>query len=165
MRGVQDRGSRDPNGVVTAGPWLARDGYVADTAIAIDRLTAKIERLERREEALQKQVAELVELSHQAGRFQALAESLRNSRDYKVEEATRQVRDLRGRIDAIEGPKGDFASRTHRTMVDVNRKLAELSASRVDADHVSELRRRIAGGVLMTAAAGAFLTSVVAPLF
>lgn len=164
MRGVQDLGSRDPNGVVTAGPWLARDGYVADTAIAIDRLTAKIERLERREEALQKQVAELVELSHQSGRFQALAESLRNSRDYKIEETTRQVRDLRGRIDAIEGPKGDFASRTHRTLVDVNRKLAELSASRADASRLSELRRRFSSGVLITAAVGAFVTTVVAPL-
>ena len=96
--------------------------------------------------------------------FQALAESLRNSRDYKVEEATRQVRDLRGRIDAIEGPKADFASRTHRTMVDVNRKLAELSALRADANDRFALRRRISSGVLITAAAGAFLTSVVAPL-
>ncbi len=164
MRGLQDLGSRDPDNVVTAGPWLQRDGYVADTAIAIDRLTAKIERLERREEALQKQVAELVELSRQSGRFQALAESLRNSRDYKIDDAIRQVRDLRGRVDVIEGPKGDFASRTYRTLVDVNRKLAELSAARDDAVHMGELRRRIAGGVLVTAAVGAFMTSVVAPL-
>jgi chromosome segregation ATPase len=162
--GVQDLGSRDPNGVVTAGPWLPRDGTVADTAITIDRLTAKIERLERREEALQKQVAELVELSHQAGRFQALAESLRNSRDYKIEETTRLVRDLRGRIDAIEGPKGEYSGRTHRTLVAIDRKLAELSEARAEAGCASKLRRRIASGALMAAAVGAFVTTVVAPL-
>lgn len=163
MLGVQDLGSRDPNGVVRAGPWLPREGAAADAAIAIDRLTAKIERLERREEALQKQVAELVELSHQAGRFQALAESLRNSRDYKVEETARQMRDLRGRIDAIEGPKSDFAGLAFKSLTDIGRKLGELdgvesrAAAMTRRFHAATMAFRVlAVGLLCVAARSSF---------
>jgi hypothetical protein len=57
MAKTQDHGAKSSGGVVTAGPWSARDSYVAETAVTIDRLTAKLERLERREEALKQQVA------------------------------------------------------------------------------------------------------------
>jgi uncharacterized protein YoxC len=114
--------------VVTNGPWTGRDAYVAETAVTLDRLTAKIERLERQEEALLKRVAELTEHAQQAGRLQALAESLRNSRDYKLDEVFRLVRDVRGRVDAIEGPRTEFNALTHKTLGAIDRKLAELSA-------------------------------------
>lgn len=132
--GSQDLGSRSPSNVVTAGPWTSRDSYVAETAIAIDRLIAKVERLERREEALEARVAELAEHTQQANRLQALAESLRNSRDYKVDEASRQIRDLRVRLDLIEGPKSVFAALPHKSLADIDRRLSELGAADIAAD-------------------------------
>ena len=97
MAKTHDHGAKSSGGVVTAGPWSARDSYVAETAVTIDRLTAKLERLERREDALKQQVAELQEHAQQSTRFQSLAESLRNSRDYKLDEMVRLVKELRAR--------------------------------------------------------------------
>ncbi len=118
--------------VVTGGPWSMRDAYVAETAVALDRLEAKIERLERREEMLAKRVEELTDHAEQTTRFQALAESLRNARDYKLDEVFRLVRDVRGRVDAMEGPRAAFNALNHKTFASVDRTLAELSAARVE---------------------------------
>lgn len=126
--GSQDLGSRNPSNVVTAGPWMARDAYVAETAVTLDRLLAKVERLERREEALNTRVMELTESAQQATRLQALSESLRNSRDYKVGELTRQIKDVRARLDGIEGTRGAAGGLQFRTLADIDRKLGELSA-------------------------------------
>ncbi|MBN8911787.1 MAG: hypothetical protein J0H65_06960 [Rhizobiales bacterium] len=128
MRRSQDLGVA--SNVVTGGPWTARDAYIAETAVILDRLTAKIERLERQEEALVRRVAELTEHAQQVNRFQALAESLRNSRDYKLDEVFRMVKEVRGRVEAIEGPRTEFNGLTHKTFGAIDRKLAELSAAR-----------------------------------
>lgn len=128
MLGSQDLGARGPSGVVTAGPWIARDSYVAETAVTIDRLTAKIERLERREEALKAQVAELIEHAQQSTRLQSLAENLKNSRDFKLDEMVRLIKDVRGRLEAIEGPRAEYHALAHKSLVAVDRKLAELSS-------------------------------------
>lgn len=144
MLGTQDFGARGPNTVVTTGPWIARDSYVAETAVALDRLAAKIERLERREDVLAKQIADLIEHAQQSTRFQALAESLRNSRDYKLEETTRLAKDLRGRIEAIEGPRTELSALTYRSLNLVDRKLAEITAHGL-SDDVLMRRLRQAG--------------------
>ena len=150
--GSQELGARSPGNVVTAGPWTARDAYIAETAVTIDRLSAKIERLERREEVLVQRVAELVEHAQQTSRFQSLAESLRNSRDYKLDEMSRLVKELRARIDAIEGPRVDFNGLTYKSFIAVDRKLTELSD--VLVRKATPARRRIAhlamGLVVMT---------------
>jgi phage shock protein A len=126
---------------VTAGPWIARDGYIAETAVTIDRLMAKVERLERREEALKAQVAELVEHAQQGTRFQALAESLRNSRDHKLDELMRQIKDVRVRIETLEGPRTEYNNLTHKTFIAIDRKLAELTAGQVrEADRAGRLQ-------------------------
>jgi chromosome segregation ATPase len=125
--GSQDLGTRSPSGVVTTGPWMARDAFVAETAVTIDRLLAKVERLERREEALEQRVSELTEGAQQASRLQALSESLRNSRDYKVGELTRQIKDLRARLDSIEGPRTALGSLQFKTLADIDHKLTELA--------------------------------------
>lgn len=156
-------------GVVMAGPWPPREvpaGAFANDSATIERLTAKLERLERREEALQKQVSELVEQSHQAGRLQALAESLRNSRDYKVDDVVRQVKELRARVEAIEGPRAEFAGAAHRSLVAIDRQLAALRVPEAPARRARGLRGWVLGGVLMTTLAGAFLAwlAVAAPL-
>ena len=128
MRRSQDIGA--PSNVVTGGPWTTRDSFIAETAVTLDRLTAKIERLERQEDALLKRVAELTEHAQQVNRFQALAESLRNSRDYKLDEVFRMVKDVRGRVEAMEGPRTEFNALTYKTFGAIDRKLAELCAER-----------------------------------
>ena len=158
MAKTQDHGAKSSGGVVTAGPWSARDSYVAETAVTIDRLTAKLERLERREEALKQQVAELLEHAQQSTRFQALAESLRNSRDYKLDETVRLVKELRARVESLEGPRGEYGNLTHKSFAEVNRKLAELSAGQMrGADRLGRLQP-------MSLAIG-FLAAVIAVSF
>lgn len=149
--GSQELGAKGSGGVVTAGPWTARDAYIAETAVTIDRLTAKIERLERREDALTKRVAELVENAQQASRFQSLAESLRNSRDYKLDEMVRLVKDLRGRIESMEGPRTAYNGLAHKSFAAVDRKLAELSAALISES--GPAGRLNARGLLVGAAA------------
>lgn len=160
---TQGIGAGGPSGVVTAGPWSGRDSFVAETAVTLDRLTAKVERLERREEALKAQVGELLDHAQQAQRFQALAESLRNSRDYKLDELLRMVRDLKARLEAVEGPRAEFGSIGHKSLVAVDRKLAELVA--VDARatrfagwlQVSNVLVGVLAAALAAAAGGLFL--------
>lgn len=151
---MRDSGAKTPNSVVATGPWVgARDGYIAETAIAIDRLSAKIERLERREAVLEKQVSDLLDHAHQASRFQALAESLRNSRDYKIDEIMRIVKDLRGRLDAIEGPRGEFAGLSYKTFGAIEQKLAELSSESA-REAAAGRRLRVVGLIALVSLAG-----------
>jgi phage shock protein A len=159
VRRSQDVGAKSPSNVVTGGPWTPRDAYIAETAVTLDRLTAKIERLERQEEALAKRVAELTEHAQQAGRFQALAESLRNSRDYKLDEVFRLVKDVRARVEAMEGPRTEFNALTHKTFSSIDRKLAELSAGQArEADRAGQLQPgSVAIGFLAAAVAVSFL--------
>lgn len=134
-----------------------RDSFVAETAVTLDRLTAKIERLERREEALKAQVAELVEHAQQANRLQALAESLRNSRDYKLDEMTRLVKDLRARMEAIEGPRADFNALSCKSFIAIDRKLAELAATDT---REARLARRLQASNVVAGVLGAALFAV-----
>ena len=175
MRGSFEIGAKGSDnvvvaGVVMAGPWPQREapaGTPAADSATLDRLTAKLDRLERREEALQKQVSELIEQSHQAGRLQALAESLRNSRDYKIDDVLRQVKELRARVEAIEGPRAEFAGAAHRSLVAIDRQLAELRIVPAAPARASRGGRGwVLGGVLMTTLAGAFLAwlALAAPL-
>ncbi|MDQ8698652.1 hypothetical protein [Hyphomicrobium sp. LHD-15] len=157
MLGTQELGAKGAGNVVTAGPWLARDSYVAETAVLLDRLSAKIERLERREEALHAKVADLIEHTQQSGRLQALAESLRNSRDYKLDETVRLIKELRGRIDAIEGPRSDYAVLTHRSFVAIDRKFAELAAQQAKPFRIAGWQR-FAGCVAVACAVGVLAT-------
>ena len=154
---MQDLGAKGLGSVVTAGPWSSRDSFVAETAVTLDRLAAKIERLERREEALKAQVAELTEQAQQAHRLQALAESLRNSRDYKLDELVKLIRDLRHRVDAIEGPRTEFNSVTCKSLVGIDRKLAELSVAKAGGRPFSRLHISIAVMGMAVATVGAML--------
>ncbi len=158
--GSQDLGARGPSGVVTAGPWIARDSFIAETAVTIDRLTAKIERLERREEALKAQVAELTEHAQQASRLQSLAESLKNSRDFKLDEMVRLIKDVRGRVETLEGPRAEYHGLTHKSLVAIDRKLAELSSLEIrDAGLISRLKM---AGMVAVVSLSAVVASVAA---
>jgi len=124
-------GANDQGSVVTSGPWTARDGFIADTAIRLDRLQAKLERLELQNEGLRRQVAGVVEEGQQANRFQAFEESLRNAREYKIDEVLRQVKELKVRLDEIEGPRSAFGGLTYKTFEAIDQKLTELHSFQV----------------------------------
>lgn len=111
-----------------SGKWIGRDNFIADAAVQIDRLNATVARLERELEKSRTTVAEMAEESSRTRRFQAFETSLENSRDYKLTDVQRSCRDLKGRLDAIEGDRSTFAGLTYKTFEAVDRKLAELSA-------------------------------------
>jgi outer membrane murein-binding lipoprotein Lpp len=120
--------ANDQSSVVTAGPWTTRDGYVAETSIKLDRLQAKIDRLEHINDALKQDVMALVEKAQQASRFQAFEENLRNGREYKLDELVRSVRDVKARLEQLEGPRTKLAGLTYRSFDVVDKKLSELNA-------------------------------------
>ena len=150
----------DQSGVVTTGPWMARDGFVAETAVKMDRLQAKIDRLEHQGELVRHHLTELLDSAQQAHRFQAFEESLRNSREYKIDEMLRAVKDLKARLDLIEGTRTISNHLTYKTFESVDRKLLELGAFQA---RMEKLERSVAikaialFGTLFSVAAAAVL--------
>lgn len=110
--------------VVTSGPWNSRDTYVAETAIKIERLHAKLERLERQNEQLKSHVTDLLDNARQASRFQSFTESLRNARELKIETLQRSMKELKTRLDTVEGPAN--SETPLRTFEAVSSELAKL---------------------------------------
>ena len=50
-------------------------------------------------------IAEMAEEANRTRRFQAFEETLKNSRDYKITDLQRCCKDIKARLDAIEGDK------------------------------------------------------------
>ncbi len=128
--------------VVTQGPWLGRDGFVAETAVQFDRVQASIARLERELEKSRQTLAELAEEASRTRRFQSFEDSLKNSRDYKLGDMQRCVRDLKVRLDAIEGEKSTFVGLTYKSFEAIDKKLGELSAMQGLAERAEKNVRR-----------------------
>ena len=78
--------------MVTKGPWLGRDGFVAETAVQFDRVNSMIARLERELENSRKTISEVAEDANRTRRFQAFEETLKNSREYKITDLQRRPR-------------------------------------------------------------------------
>lgn len=130
--------------VVAKGPWLGRDGFVAETAIQFDRVNSMIARLEREVETSRKTMTEMAEEANRARRFQAFEETLKNSRDYKITDLQRGVRDLKARLDAIEGEKTTFVGLTYKSFEVVDKKLTELAALQSQIEKSETRTRRTA---------------------
>jgi len=137
--------------VVTQGPWLGRDGFVAETAVQFDRVNASIARLEREAEKARQTIAEMAEEANRARRFQAFEDTLKNSREYKLTELQRGFRDLKARLDAIEGEKSTFVGLTYKSFESIDKKLAELSSLQAQVERSEQNVRRNA--ILVFAAA------------
>lgn len=143
--------------VVTQGPWLGRDGFVAETAVRFDRSEAAISRLEREAEKAQHVLEELAEEVHRLHRFESFEQSLRNSRNYKIKEMELGFQDLKARLDVIQGKKSKYAGLNYKTFETIDKKLAELSTLQVQVEKSDRNLRRCA--VLFCAA---FVVAVVA---
>jgi len=114
--------------VVAQGPWLGRDGFVAETAVQFDRVQASIARLERELEKTRQSLAEMAEEAGRERRFQSFEDTLKNARDNKLANLQRGVHDLKGRLDAIEGERSTFVGLTYKSFEAIDKKLSELSA-------------------------------------
>jgi hypothetical protein len=147
---------------VANGPWLGRDGFVAETAVQFDRVNATIARLEREIERSRQTLAEMTEEAGRARRFQAFEENLRNSRDYKITDMQRGFRDLKSRLDAIEGEKSSFVGLTYKSFCDIDRKLAELADLQLTVERAQRNASRYA--LLFGIAAAIAVSSLLAQL-
>lgn len=114
--------------MVAQGPWLGRDGFVAETAVQFDRVQASIARLERELEKSRQLIAEMAEEAGRTRRLQSFDDTLKNSRDYKLGDLQRGMRDLKVRLDAIEGERSTFAGLTYKSFEAIDKKLTELNA-------------------------------------
>ena len=53
---------------------------------------------------------------------------MRNGREYKLDELVRWVKDLKTRLDVIEGSRATFGGLTYKSFEAIDKKLAELNA-------------------------------------
>jgi hypothetical protein len=112
--------------VAPSGKWMGKEGFVAEAAVQFERIGGTIARLERELEKSRQTIAEMAEEANRNKRFQAFEVSLENSRDYKITDLQRTCKDLKCRLDAIEGDRSKFAGLTYKSFAPVDRKLAEL---------------------------------------
>jgi DNA repair exonuclease SbcCD ATPase subunit len=126
------------------------DGFIAETAVKLDRLQAMLVALDQDTRDSKKALSDLTEMADRGRRMQALEESLRNARDYKLDEMVRSCRELKSRLDHIEGKRATYAALPHNTFEQVNEQLAQL-ASLKTAVAASEKRVRF-NGILFCAA-------------
>lgn len=131
MREIQEQGT-----VVPIAPWLAREGFVAETAVRIDKLEALLKKLAAESRTVRETMTSLQEDSRQAVRIRTFEETLRNARDLKIDEIVRSVRDVRERLAGIEGPRSVFSGLTYRSFDSIDAELKELSGlkSRIERD-------------------------------
>jgi hypothetical protein len=149
--------------VVAQGPWLGRDGFVAETAVQFDRVNGSIARLERELEKSRQVIAEMTEEANRTRRFQAFDETLKNSRDYKITDLQRGFKDVKSRLDAIEGDKSTFLGLTYKSFAPIDRKLAELGALQAQIEKAEAAARRNA--TLFFAALGLAAMAILTHLF
>ena len=99
---------------------------MAEAAVQFDRINGPMARLERELEKSRQAIAEMAEEANRTRRFQAFEETLKNSRDYKITELQRCCKDIKSRLDTIEGDKTTFLGLPFKSFEPINRKLAEL---------------------------------------
>jgi hypothetical protein len=148
---------------VAQGPWLGRDGFVAETAVQFDRVNGQIARLERELEKSRQVIAEMAEEANRTRRFETFEETLKNSRDYKITDLQRCLKDVKVRLEAIEGDRGTFVGLTYKSFAPIDRKLAELCGLQLQIEKVEAAARRNA--TLFYAALGVATLAVLAHLF
>lgn len=124
------------------GKWVGKESFVAEAAVQFERIGGTIARLERELEKSRQTVAEMAEEANRNKRFQAFEVSLENSRDYKITDLQRSCKDLKTRLDAIEGDRSKFAGLTYKSFAPVDRKLAELGSLQTQIERAEFAARR-----------------------
>ena len=124
------------------GKWIGRHGFVAEAAVQFDRINGTIARLERELEKSRATVAEMAEEANRNRRFQSFDETLKNSRDYKITELQRCCKDIKSRLDTIEGDKTTFLGLRYKSFEPIDRKLAELGLLQMQVERAESAARR-----------------------
>lgn len=148
--------------VVKQGPWVGRDGFVAETAVQFDRVQSSIARLERELEKSKKALAEMAEEAGRTRRFQTFEETLKNERDYKITDMQRTVRDVKARLEEIEGDRGVYAGLTYKSFEAIDKKLSQLAKLQQQIETSERNGRR---NLIMTGVAAAIALIAIASHF
>ena len=123
--------------VAPSGKWVGKEGFVAEAAVQFERIGGTIARLERELEKSRQTIAEMAEEASRNKRFQAFEVSVENSRDYKITDVQRTCRDLKARLDAIEGDRAKFANLTYKSFAPVDRRLPRRRSSGRSSPHAA----------------------------
>lgn len=104
---------------------IARDAFVAETAIKIDQMLAEIKSIGRELQLVKSDIAELRDEAAGNARFSQFLEREHKARATKLDELSRKFDYLKARFDAIDGnSNGDYQA--FRTFEAVSRRLTEL---------------------------------------
>jgi len=149
---------------VAAAPTIARDSFVAETALKLEQLQATVRLLSRDVGQLAGKVAELQDAAAQENRWYSFQQTEKRSRDGKLDEMVRSFRDLKARLDRIEARSGgDYHA--YNSFEAVSRKLAEIEGARADTRggrRGDTLRACLLAGAMIAAAAIIALSLVLA---
>lgn len=119
--------SSEQGNVAAFVPWKERDGYVAETAVRLDKVHAHLEKVSEEQAWIRDAIRELRDENTRNQRLRSFDESLRNSRDVKTDEIVRTVRDLKDRIGAIEGPRSAYSGLTYKSFDSIDARLVQLA--------------------------------------
>lgn len=115
---------------------IARDTFVAETAIKLDQMVIEMKTLARELQLVKSDIAELRDDASRSYRFSEFLDREHKSRGVKLDELSRRFDYLKSRFDAIDGnSKGDYHA--FQSFEAVSRRLTELGAIERDFRAVS----------------------------
>ncbi len=114
---------------------IARDSFVAETSNKIEQLQASIRLMSRDLSHLANSVTDLQQNAAQEHRWQNFDAAEKRNRQDKLEEALRNCRELKARIDRIEA-RGNGNYHAYTSFEAVSRKLTELEDYKEEAHRV-----------------------------
>jgi septal ring factor EnvC (AmiA/AmiB activator) len=116
---------RAPSGAAVQ--LIARDTFVAETAVKLDQVGLEMKSLARELQLIKSDMAELRDEASRSYRFSEFIDREHKSRTAKLEELSRRFDYLKSRFDAIDGnSKGDYHA--FQNFEQVSRRLTELGA-------------------------------------
>lgn len=122
-------------GISASVPLIARDSFVAETAGKLEQLQATVRLLSRDLGQLAGKVGELKDVADQEHRWHAYRQGEKRSKEAKLDEVVRSCRDLKARLDKIEGRNGGNYH-AYNSFEAVSRKLAELEEFKAETQRV-----------------------------
>lgn len=143
--------------------FSSRDSYVASTAVKLEQLQTVVARLEREAEEMRGLIADLAETVEQNHRFYAFQQNEKRMKELRIDDLLRTCRDIKTRIDRIEGtdrPVADFGQTTFEA---VNKRIGELALKQTRIEEGALVLRRNA--LLLLGGVCAVLIAVWLPVF
>ncbi len=132
----------------------ARDTFVASTAVKLEHLQAIVVRLEREAEETKALVSDLAETVEQNHRFYTFQQNEKRMKELRVDELLRCCKEIKARIDRIEGRDQPVVNFRETTFEAVNKRLSELAQNQTRLERASLAVRRNAllllGGIFAT---------------